>query len=447
MISQTKSKERVAAHGEVMTADREVKAMCDLVKAETERLESRFLEPSCGNGNFLVEILTRKLAVIASRCGKGSQEYDRCALLALSSLFGIELLEDNVCECRQRLFHTLDVSSEHFATAHHILLRNIVCGDFLTVFSGYDRLTKFDVVIGNPPYQLSDGGYGASASPLYHKFVRHAQELLPRYLVMIIPARWYSGGKGLDAFRADMLHDDRIRVIHDYPEAKDCFQGVRIGGGVCYFLWDRDNRGLCEVSTHHRGLTGTPVFRSLLEPGRDTFIRYNEGVSILHKIHGKPFDTLVSSRSPFGLRTTYRGSTTPDDILLYQRYGTAYVSWADIKRNEDYVKEHKVYIAPTANGVNSVPQSVIVKPFYGRPMTACTETYVVVGPFSDEAETKFFRFLVLLKNPTQHTPRKVYSFVPIQDFSKPWTDADLYAKYGLTEKEIAFIELMIKPMV
>lgn len=316
---------------------------------------------------------------------------------------------------------------------------------------------KFDVIISNPPFQLSDGGFRVSASPIYNLFIEQAKKLNPRYLTMIIPARWFSGGKGLDEFRDRMLSDKSLRIIHDFPEAADCFSGVQIKGGVCYFLWDRDNKGDCAVTTHHGDNIGQTESRPLLEKGCDVFIRYNEAIEILHKIQSfneSSFEPLVSPRKPFGLDTLYRGKKS-GNILLYENGGTSYIDEKDLVKNFDWAQKSKVFIPEAGSGSDSFPHPILGKPFLGTTGTASTETYLLIGPFaSDEISknvisyitTKFFRFLVMLKKPSQHATSKVYSFVPIQDFSKPWTDEELYAKYGVTEDEIGFIESMIKPM-
>ena len=180
---------------------------------------------------------------------------------------------------------------------------------------------QFDVIIGNPPYQLDDGGYGTSAAPIYNMFVEQAKNLNPRLLTMVIPARWFAGGKGLDEFRESMLSDDRLRSIDDYLSASDVFPGVGLKGGVCYFLWDRDNPGPCRVTTHFKDESPSTAVRQLLEEGVDVFIRFNEGLSILKKViavetgqsqslalpEDKRFDRLVSSRKPFGLATYFQG--------------------------------------------------------------------------------------------------------------------------------------------
>ncbi len=316
---------------------------------------------------------------------------------------------------------------------------------------------KFDVIIGNPPYQLSDGGYGISARPVYNEFISRCIELSPRYLVMIVPARWYAGGKGLDDFRDKMLHDDRIIKIHDFPEAFDCFPGVQIKGGVCIFLWSRDNPGMCEVVTHRNGKIYKPMLRKLLEDGCDTFIRYNEAISILHKIKKfkeKSFESLVSSRQPFGLPTTFHGSKN-GDIKLFENEGISYINREIITKNKDIIDKYKIFLPRAGSGSDAFPHPIIGKPIVANPNTACSETYIFIGPFetNDECKnvssyicTKFFRFLAMLKKVTQSTTKSIYTLVPQQKFSKPWTDAELYAKYNLTQDEINFIESMIKPM-
>lgn len=319
---------------------------------------------------------------------------------------------------------------------------------------------RFDVIVGNPPYQLTDSGYGTSAAPIYDQFVQQAKKLKPRYLTMIIPARWFSGGKGLDEFRDEMLQDNRLRQIHDYPEASDCFPGVQIKGGVCFFLWDRDNPGLCKVTTYQKGEIVSSIERPLLESGCETFIRYNEAISILKKVQAfnePPIRNQISSRKPFGLPTTFKGRVKnfPDAIKLYQNGGIGYINRDQILSNQNLIALHKVLIAPLGSGSDSFPHMILGRPFAVEPNTACTETYLVAGAYDNpkEAEnlvsyihTRFFRFLVLLNKPTQHATSKVYTFVPVQDFRETWNDEKLYKKYGLDSHEIEFIESMIRPM-
>lgn len=319
---------------------------------------------------------------------------------------------------------------------------------------------RFDVIIGNPPYQLSDGGFGKSAKPIYHEFVQQAKKLNPRYLTMIIPARWYNGGKGLNDFRASMLNDNRISQIHDYPDTSDCFAGLNIRGGVCYFLWERDNRGDCEITTHKGGKVSKPMKRPLLEDGLEIFIRYNEAISIYKKViehKEKPFNKMVSSRKPFGLATNYRGfkptKSKTNNILLYRFGENGYVSSDNLLTNHQMVEDWKILVPYSSPGDDSYPHLILSKPIVAGEFTACTETYLVVGPVANEKRAKnvaaymvtsFFRFLILLAKSTQHITSKTYVFVPMQDFNIHWTDKKLFDKYGINKKEQDFINTLIR---
>ena len=344
---------------------------------------------------------------------------------------------------------------------------------------------QFDVIIGNPPYQLDDGGHGASAAPIYQLFVEQAKKLEPRYLSVVIPARWFAGGKGLDEFRESMLADNRTRVIHDYLLVGEAFPGVAIQGGLLYFLWSREAPGECEVFTHYDGSILSSAARPLLEPGSDVFIRYNEAVPILKKIvaveGGKPgsvllpeqkrFTNLVRASRPFGLRSNFKVRTDKreGDVLAYwnggpgfKQGGKGWVSRAEIVAGSDWIDKWKVFIGRAygdrgGGGASrdAPPKAVLGRPFVGEPGSISTETYICIGPFESETEAKnvalyisckLTRFLVMLHKPAQDATRKVYTFVPTQDFSKTWTDHKLYAKYDLSDEEIAFVEWMIRPM-
>jgi site-specific DNA-methyltransferase (adenine-specific) len=325
---------------------------------------------------------------------------------------------------------------------------------------------KFDVIIGNPPYQLGDGGHGASASPIYHKFIESAIKLNPRYVVMITPSRWFSGGKGLDDFRERMLGESRLRNLVDYPKLYDGFPGVKIRGGVSYFLWDRDYDGPCSVQTMWDGEPlGAPMKRFLNT--YDVLVRRNEAVSILDKVRayrvsGKPEQTLdsrVSSRKPFGFPTNYHGSPASKGLKNpVKLYGSQRVSWVErkaIQTNGEWVDEWKVLMTAVQGTSAAIETKFLSNPIIAGPGEACTETYIIAGRFDSEEKaqqyaaylrTRFVRFLVSLRKATQHATRSVYAFVPDVPLDKKWSDVKLYKRYDLTTEEVAFIESIVSPM-
>jgi len=331
---------------------------------------------------------------------------------------------------------------------------------------------KFDVIIGNPPYQLNDGGgTGSSAIPIYHKFIQQAKKLNPNYLSMIIPARWFTGGRGLDEFRDEMLKDKRISELHDFPNASDCFPGVEIKGGVVYFLWKKEHNGKTKILTHSGDEIISKSERFLLEKDAETFIRHNEIIPILHKVQKlkeMSFADIISANDPFGfdvrvegsykrVKPQYKKENFKDAVKFYyngwQREGLGYIKEENVRKNLEMINGYKVLITK-AWGIGDMSRDWL-QPLLVEPKSCCTETYLVIGPFTSKkkaenviayTQTKFFHLLVSLIKITQNAMKKVYSFVPMQDFTQEWTDEKLYKKYGLTKEEIAFIESMIRPM-
>ena len=321
---------------------------------------------------------------------------------------------------------------------------------------------KFDVIIGNPPYQLEDGGFGKSASPIYHKFVEQAMRLNPTYLSMIIPARWYSGGKGLDDFRNKMLNDEKISEIHDFPQTSDCFPGLNIRGGICYFLWDKNHKGDPNIINYKNNKVISSKKRNLKFEDQDVFVRYNQAINILEKIEKfkeEKFSNIVSSRKPYGLPTNFSGfkntQSSTYDIMLYRFGDNGYINSNQVETNRDLINKYKVIVPYASPGGDEFPHLVLSNPLISPPKTCSTETYLVIGPCKDKAtceniknymRTKFCRFLILLIKNTQHVTKKTYSFVPMQNFNENKDDKKLYKKYKITKKEINFIETLVRPL-
>lgn len=334
---------------------------------------------------------------------------------------------------------------------------------------------KFDIVIGNPPYQVSDGGgTGDSAKPVYNDFIDAAKSMEPEILSMICPSRWMKGGKGLDTFRNQMMEDTHIKSIHDFENSAEFFPSVHIDGGVCYFLWCHNYDGKCNF--YHKGLNGfeNNSFRYLKNDVSDTVIRDFRQYSIIKKSKENiTFSSIVYSRNPYGFYADF--FNTPEkypDIKQYDEcpkkgnyikiYGvkgkkggakrvTTYIAKDTVCRNQSDISKYKLFFSKAYMATSTVPPEIII----GKPNEICTETFLQIGSFDtmqkannalSYIKTKFFRALLFYNRHSLNISQESFSLIPLQDFTQSWTDEKLYKKYGLNKEEIDFIETMIKPM-
>ena len=483
------------SNDEVFTPPEVVNQMLDMLPQELFcNPDTTFLDPACKTGVFLREIAKRLIEGLEPQFPDLQERIDH---IFHKQLYGIAITELTSLLSRRGLYCSKYPMSEFSVSLFdsqegNIRFRNIkhTWKDGKCVFCGvakkegtYTRdemevhayewihtlkpeelfKMKFDVIISNPPYQMDTAGAGKQAKPIYNLFVEQAKKLNPKYLTMIMPSRWFSGGMGLDNFRKTMMSDKHIVKIVDYTNSKDCFPGISVSGGVCYFLRDRDKEADCEFVNITNGTQSSAV-RPLDE--FLTLVRYNQAVSIIHKVQGpnEPgLSNIISGLMPYGLSTSYRGheKKQKNDLALYASNGITYIKPDEITQGESTVDKYKVLMSkcsaehagePDDKGMFGViPKSMKVL----GPMEVCTHSYFILGSYDDEQtainllsylRTKFVRFLMLMCISGFGLSKLVFQFVPMQDFSRSWNDEDLYTKYGLTDEEISFIDSMIKPM-
>lgn len=458
-----------------------------------------FLDPCTKSGVFLREITTRLIAGLATEIPDLQARADH---ILTRQVFGIGITKLTSLLARRSLYCSKHANSQHsvaknfasdegniwFERTEHSWSEGkcIFCGAskealdrdqgrethayaFIhtnniktRVAEFFGGAMQFDVIIGNPPYQLADASNSASASPIYQKFVEQAMALEPRYLTMVTPSRWFVGGKGLDEFRSKMLADRRLKAITDFIVDKDAFPKINVNGGVNFFLWDRNHQGDCEITTIERGgVAGPPVCRSLAE--FDVFIRRNQAVSILRKVKAegeKTFASQVSARKPFGLPTNFFGAATKSALKPIKLHSSGKLTWvarSELLAKAEWVDQWKVLVGRATDGNENYPLPIWDQrgPFIAGPGEACSETYLVARIVGSQAEaervvaymrTVFFRFLVSLRKITQDNKAEVFSFVPDLPMDKSWTNEALSKRYALSDEEVEFMGTMVREM-
>lgn len=478
------------SNDEVFTPPDIVNQMLDMLPQELFRNpDTTFLDPACKTGVFLREIAKRLIVGLEPQFPDLQERIDH---IFHKQLFGIAITELTSLLSRRGVYCSKYPNSEfsvtHFDDAQgNIRFKRlshtwqggkcIFCGAAQSEYDRPDVLEsyayellhptkdgeeffkmKFDVIIGNPPYQLSDGGNGKSAKPIYQLFVDRAKKLKPRYLSMIIPSRWFAGGKGLDEFRRAMLSDRRMRKIVDYENFKEVFPGVDLAGGACYFLWERDYEGMCEVVNFSRDNPST-MMRYLDE--NETFIRQNMAVEIVHKVQAqtkKFLDGRVSARKPFGIPSNYPPCEKGVPCWFIQRIGLKYANPHDVSDTKGYLNKWK-FLIPAAPIAGQTDFTKPVAFFYdgntriAKPGECCTESWLVAGAFDTEEEalsyksyfmTKTVRFLLLQTVVSQHISTKSFCFVPeLGKYEGSYTDEQLCEMWGINNDEWEYMKSRI----
>lgn len=484
------------SNDEVFTPPDVANKMLDLLPEEIwSDKTTTFLDPCTKSGIFLREITKRLLIGLENEIPNLQERIDH---ILTKQVFGIGITELTALLTRRSLYCSKNADQQFSITDAfknddgNILYKNIehkwknlkceYCGVSKNLFNRQDFLEqhaynfihtenpkelfnmKFDVIIGNPPYQLNTGEIQKSfAISIYHKFIKNAIKLNPTYLSMIIPARWYSGGRGLDLFRNEMINDKRMKFLADFPNASVCFPGVQIKGGVCYFLWDKNYDDMCEVVNHdHKGNFISKQKRFLKEKNNDTFIRNNQAIKLYKSLNLKNFEKfsdLVSTQTPFGIISSfkdYKNEHFDNSVKFYSKTGkVGYITKDKIKKNDNLRLKYKILITKTYGAGEDYPHQILNKPFIVGPNSVCSQTYLAIGPFKNQKEcenvisfikTKFFRFLVYLKKNSQDNMRSVFSLVPILDFKVEWTDEKLHKHFNLNNQDIDLINSLIKEM-
>lgn len=481
------------SNDEVFTPPSLVNQILDMLPAELwNNPDAKFLDPVCKTGVFLREIAKRLMQGLEEKI---PDKLERINHIFQNQLYGIaiteltSLLSRRGVYCSKKANGKYSVCDSFKDEQGNIRFKRLnhsweggkcsFCGASQEVYDREDALEtyaynfihtdnpekmfnmKFDVIVGNPPYQLSDAGHGRSASPIYQKFVEQAKKLNPRYLTMIIPARWFAGGKGLDDFRAEMLNDKKIRKLVDFENSNEVFPGVDVAGGICYFLWDRDNEGLCEVTNFYNG-EAVKSERELNE--FSIFIRHSQAIPIIKKATRAEkakfnLNVVVSPSKPFGIRGHHKPSKSGVPCYFTQRQGVLFVKKEEVTDNYKLLDKYKLLIprAPIAG------QTDFSKPvgFYyegnvriAKPGEVCTETWLVayaskklsdVVSFKSYLFTKIFRFLLLQTVVSQDVTRSNFQFVPnLEKYEGTFTDEILMERWGINKTEWQFIDSRIK---